>query len=98
MHVAGVDGCRGGWLCLEQRDEATRGSVSRTSSQVWNPLRPATIIAIDVPIGLPEAGERSCDQLARRLLRAPRASSVFPTPIRSVLHEKDYETACAKHR
>jgi predicted RNase H-like nuclease len=42
------------------------------------PEKPA-IIAIDVPIGLPEVmppGGRACDRLARRLL-GPRGASVF---------------------
>ncbi len=51
---------------------------------------PALVAAIiDVPIGLPEGGPRRCDLLARQLLRAPRASSVFPAPIRSMLPARD---------
>jgi predicted RNase H-like nuclease len=44
------------------------------------------IIAVDVPIGLPESGGRECDQLARRLLGYPRRNSVFAVPIRAALH------------
>jgi predicted RNase H-like nuclease len=36
--------------------------------------------------------------MARQLLGAPRASSVFPAPIRAVVHETNYQVACAKHR
>ncbi len=53
------------------------------------------VIAIDIPIGLPETGPRECDVLARRLLGRARASSVFPAPIRAVLGAKDYQQACA---
>jgi len=52
-------------------------------------------LAIDMPIGLSEAGPRRCDQEARRLLGHPRGSSVFPAPIRPMLQAQDYPDACA---
>lgn len=42
------------------------------------------VLAIDMPIGLPDAGDRDCDRIARTLL-GPRRSSVFPAPIRPSL-------------
>jgi predicted RNase H-like nuclease len=42
------------------------------------------VIAVDMPIGLPDEGRRSCDAEARRRLGA-RRSSVFPVPVRSAL-------------
>ena len=42
------------------------------------------VLAIDMPIGLPEAGSRVCDREARRQVGA-RRSSVFPAPSRSAL-------------
>lgn len=42
------------------------------------------VIAIDMPIGLPESGSRVCDREARRLV-GTRRSSVFPAPARSWL-------------
>jgi predicted RNase H-like nuclease len=42
------------------------------------------VVAVDVPIGLPERGSRDCDVEARRLLGV-RSSSVFPAPIRAML-------------
>ena len=42
------------------------------------------VIAVDMPIGLPASGRRSCDSEARRLL-GPRRSSVFPVPTRDAL-------------
>ena len=42
-------------------------------------------ILVDIPIGLPskQCPVRPCDLLARKLLGAPRASSVFPPPSRA---------------
>ena len=42
------------------------------------------IVAVDMPIGLPEEGRRVCDSEARRMLGA-RRSSVFPVPTRDAL-------------
>ncbi len=53
------------------------------------------LVAIDMPIGLSEAGPRRCDQEARRFLGHPRGSSVFPAPIRPMLQALDYGEACS---
>jgi predicted RNase H-like nuclease len=55
------------------------------------------LVAIDVPIGLPDRGARECDLAARRYLRAPRASSVFPAPVRSALAAGTYADTYAAH-
>jgi predicted RNase H-like nuclease len=48
---------------------------------------------IDIPIGLPAAGPRLAEQDARSLLGSPRASSVFPAPVRAVLGAKSQSQA-----
>jgi predicted RNase H-like nuclease len=53
-----------------------------------------TVIAIDVPIGLPESGRRACDLEARRLL-GRRGASVFAAPVRPVLGCSSYAEARA---
>ena len=50
---------------------------------VLQPPRPE-VVALDIPIGLPDAGARACDLAARRCL-GPRRSSVFPAPVRAAL-------------
>lgn len=50
--------------------------------------RPA-IVALDIPIGLPDAGRRACDDEARARLGWPRRNSVFPAPIRPALDARD---------
>lgn len=48
-------------------------------------------IAVDMPIGLPAAGDqRTCDTLARKRL-GRRASCVFPAPPRDLLYAAVYE-------
>lgn len=97
MHLAGVDGCREGWLCIDERDGELTWRIFSTFKELLDALPTATIVAVDIPIGLSDAGERPVDPIARKLLRAPRSSSVFPVPIRSVVQETDYRTACQKH-
>lgn len=95
--VAGIDGCRGGWLCLV-RELGSGRFQPRILPQIADllDLEPRQImVAVDVPIGLPDAGPRDCDREARRRLGAPRASSVFPAPARPLLAAASYETACA---
>ena len=54
---------------------------------------PEATIAVDMPIGLSPNGKRTCDQDARRLLGAGRASSIFTPPIPEVLVAENYEEA-----
>jgi predicted RNase H-like nuclease len=54
-------------------------------------------VAVDMPIGLPARGSRTCDVEARRRL-GPRRNSVFPAPVRAVLGTSTYEEACAVSR
>jgi len=56
-------------------------------------LQPSAI-AVDMPIGLPDAGVRACDVAARARLGV-RRSSVFPSPIRPMLDATSYTDALA---
>lgn len=94
--VAGVDGCRTGWLSVT-KDLATGAMQVRLLKSI-SELRQFTprpdVALIDIPIGLSDAGPRACDTAARALLRRPRSSSVFPAPIRPMLGAKSYAAAC----
>ncbi len=86
--IVGLDGCRDGWIAAILEYGVTRLQVLGSLETLFE--NPALITAvIDVPIGLPETGPRRCDLLARQFLRAPRASSVFPAPLRSMLAARD---------
>ena len=100
--VAGIDGCRGGWVIAVvalEGDEVL--SVERTADlgAVVGDLRSGSLAAagIDIPIGLPAAGPRGCDCEARRLL-GTRRSSVFPAPLRPVLGASHYQEALVRAR
>lgn len=87
--AAGVDGCRGGWLMV--RRYPARGTADFLIFEHWRDLPAADMIAVDMPIGLPDSGERRCDRLARKKL-GPRRSSVFLGLRRPLL---DFETYAA---
>jgi predicted RNase H-like nuclease len=55
------------------------------------------VIAIDIPIGLADAGPRAADIQAARLLGA-RRSSVFQTPVRPALEAEDHASAAGISR
>ncbi len=84
--LAGVDGCRKGWfrVCRESTSgEVVFDVVETVSGLVAHPPGPS-IVALDMPIGLPASGARACDRAARACLGL-RRSSVFPAPIRAAV-------------
>jgi predicted RNase H-like nuclease len=96
--LAGVDGCAGGWLVAFVRPdggEVRITVVARFAEVLARPERPA-IVAVDIPIGLPErtgTGGRAAENAVRPLLGA-RQSSVFSVPSRAALAASDYGEAC----
>jgi predicted RNase H-like nuclease len=101
MWVAGVDGCRGGWLAVfrSMKGEKPWAKVYRHFEQVITE-RPAAI-AVDIPIGLPSCskpGGRQADIEARRLVGPERQSSVFPAPARPTIMATSHREACDLER
>lgn len=97
--VAGVDGCKAGWLLVSVDTSAKiRSAVFPTPAELCEVLTKADVIAVDVPIGLTDSGPRLCDHEARKVLHAPRASSVFSPPIRPVLTAETREVASIAQR
>ena len=96
MIVMGIDGCRAGWVAMSQdliTDLVSWQLLNRIDG-LASLLPVPSVVALDIPIGLPERGVRACDVAARRLLGHPRGSSVFPAPIRPILDTGSYAEAC----
>lgn len=98
----GIDGCRGGWLVagIDDAHELSFQILSRLNELTALTtllLKPKTIL-IDIPLGFPEKGPRSCDRKARKLLGPKRGSSVFSTPVKSALYAKTYQEACEENK
>src|SRR5687768_4415737 len=96
--IAGVDGCRGGWIAVWACESTVRAFIAPSVAALFGRLGPNALVAMDIPIGLTDIGPRSCDVAARKFLKAPRASSVFPAPIRPVLRAETYEDARRIHQ
>lgn len=96
--LAGVDGCRAGWLVAFVRPTgAVCDIVILPRFADIAAARPLACIAVDMPIGLPERssiGGRAAENAVRPLLGA-RQSSVFSVPSRAAIEATDYRAACA---
>ena len=90
--VAGVDGCRAGWVAV-RRDPAGRFAAPFVVASL-DDLPETDMVVIDIPIGLPESGRRACDLEARAIL-GKRRSSVFTGARRPLLALNSYEEANA---
>jgi predicted RNase H-like nuclease len=107
MVFLGVDGCRAGWLAITLApDNGWEVEIFNNFSQLWNRYSAATLILIDIPIGLregnPEHGgiarqERRCDKEARKLLGPKRGPCVFRVPCRPAVYSSSYDDAIAQN-
>lgn len=107
MLFLGVDGCRGGWLAIKiALDNSWEVNLFRKFSQLWDNYGAASLILVDIPIGLrqgsPKKGslerqERRCDKEARKLL-GKRRSCVFRVPCRPAVYARSYDQALARNQ
>ena len=83
--VVGIDACAAGWVAVVLRPgAAVAGVFGATLADIAEQVPDARGFGVDIPIGLPAAGERRADLAARKAL-GPRRSSLFMTPVREAL-------------
>lgn len=90
--VLGVDACKTGWVGIAWSGGTVTPHFAPTIAELADLAGPLAVIAIDIPIGLPDRGYRRADQLARDFIR-PRQSSVFLTPVRATLGIRQHHRA-----
>lgn len=103
--LAGVDGCKGGWIAAIDDGQDVRMQRFDAFAELLR-LSPAlSIIAVDMPIGLPEqiVGPGRAPETQVRPLLGARQSSVFSIPCRAAVYADagpyaDLEAAYAAHR
>jgi predicted RNase H-like nuclease len=102
--LAGVDGCPGGWIATfaGPSGEHNEPRVFSQFTGILAALKEPSIIAIDVPIGLPERGGRAAENAVRPLLGRLK-QSVFPIPSRRAVFAEigpfaDQQARYAAHR
>ena len=107
MTIAGVDGCKGGWIAVIRRlpDGRAEARVFALFADLLANLPDDATVAVDMPIGLPDfsgKGGRGPETLVRPLL-GQRQSSVFSIPSRAAVYAEtaeftDLEAWYAAHR
>lgn len=99
--IAGVDGCKAGWVVVMADEWPIRTPtlvVCRDFATVLAVTQRCVMVTVDIPIGLPPAGQlRECDALAKKIL-GRRAPCVFFPPPRTLLELTDYAAFNKKHR
>jgi predicted RNase H-like nuclease len=90
----GVDVARGGWIAVALEDgRFADAALERRFPALLERFPDALVIGVDVPIGLPETGERRRADTAAREVVGARRSSVFFTPARAALEATTYRDA-----
>ena len=97
MIIAGIDGCRKGWIMIYHEQKQFGYGMYSTFSELLS-LNPALDrILIDMPIGLSsKAIPRTIDKVIRKELPG-RASTVFNAPCRAAVYAKNNEEAKLKN-
>lgn len=98
--VLGVDACKRGWIAIEVEEAVARAYFAEEIQTLMGRAEadgPLAVVAIDMPIGLPDRGYRQADLLARAAV-GPLWPSVFMTPVREALLAADHATASAINR
>ena len=91
--VGGADGCPGGWILVVRDASGGIGSrVCANAAELVGAADALVALAVDIPIGILDAGARVCDVPARAAL-GPRRNSVYPAPVRAAIDAADYRDA-----
>jgi predicted RNase H-like nuclease len=91
--AVGVDGCPKGWVAAALHDDRIVAVEHLpTIAAVLEVFPDATVVGIDIPIGLPDPGPREADVEAKTVL-VHLASSVFLTPPRAVVEAPTHAEA-----
>jgi pyridoxine kinase len=92
----GVDGCKGGWVACWREKGTLNFEVFKSFFEITRQF-PTAIIAVDMPIGLPDKigeGGRGPEAQARKMLKG-KSSSVFSMISRAaILADTDYVETC----
>lgn len=94
----GVDGAKAGWVAVWRVGGGLAYRVYPSAQALFDAHADAGVIAVDIPIGLPPSGRRAADVEARRFVGGRRASSIFSSPVRGVLHAASQPEASRLHR
>ncbi|HEY3002126.1 MAG TPA: DUF429 domain-containing protein, partial [Kribbellaceae bacterium] len=95
--VLGVDACKAGWVGVGLSGRSLDACVSARIEDLVALVEPRSglaVVAVDMPIGLPDRGRRRADFLAKAAV-GPRRASVFARPVRAAVDAPDHSAAVA---
>lgn len=95
-----MDACKAGWIGIAIGHGPPRAYFAPLIDNLVREAQsdgPLEVVAIDIPIRLPDAASRKADQRAREIVGPRRASSVFTTPVRVAIESDEYATATAEN-
>lgn len=98
--VLGADVAAGQWVGVVLGDGAPEAVTAPTVGELVRLAMAGgslDVVGLDIPIGLPGAGRRAADVLARGLV-GRRSSSVFMTPVRAAVEAEDFAAALETNR
>ncbi len=100
MRVAGVDGCRSGWIAVlvEGGEPASAHLAAAPRLDVLLDAERPDLAVVDMPIGLTSGPAARDVEAATRAVLKGKASSVFSTPCRQALSAASYAEAGALNR
>ena len=100
MRLAGIDGCKRGWVVVHWMADSRSAPILDFTEDLDSFLVGSQIglAVIDIPIGFSSGPEQRNVEAAMRKFLPGKTSSVFNTPCRQALYEKDYVTASAVNR
>ena len=91
----GIDGCKTGWIAVVLRpDREVEAHYLASIEHLSETVPDARVVAIDIPIGLPDEGRRQAD-IAARLFLGLRRNSVFFAPVREAVEALSHSDATA---
>lgn len=100
MRIAGIDGCKAGWIAVvaeEDRPETAEPLFAPTVAGLFADADPAFAL-IDMPISFVDGPAPRETEAAIRARLKGKASSVFPVPARAALAASDYHEASVVNR
>jgi predicted RNase H-like nuclease len=101
LRALGADVCSKGWVGVALGLGPAEVYFGRTVADLLSAAQAGAeigVVALDIPIGLPDHGRRRADELARQAA-GPRWQSVFMTPVRTALLAGDHPSAVSvNHR
>lgn len=96
--IAGVDGCPAGWIVVTRGPSGDHVAIHPRFADAL--ALGADVIAVDMPIGLPDrvTPRTATRETSARAVIGARQSSIFTVPSRAALAETEFRAACAANR